>query len=48
MTNALAQVTPSVENLGNSICSIQKTGDRKEDAKIFLHSTTRNSKLQTS
>ena len=35
MSNALAQVTPSVENLGNSICSIQKTGDRKEDAKIF-------------
>lgn len=34
-TNALATVAANAENVGKMVCSIQPTGNRKEDAKIF-------------
>ena len=34
-TNALATIAPTNENIGKMVCSIQPTGNRKEDAKIF-------------
>ena len=34
-TNALARVAATSENVGQMVCSIQPSGNRKEDAKIF-------------
>ena len=33
--NALATIAATNENVGKMVCSIQPTGNRKEDAKIF-------------
>lgn len=34
-TNALATVSATAENVGQTVCSISPTGNRKEDARIF-------------
>lgn len=34
-TNALAKLAPTSENVGQTVCSIAPTGNRKEDAQIF-------------
>lgn len=34
-TNALATVSATAENVGQTVCSITPTGNRKEDARIF-------------
>ena len=34
-TNALATLTATTENVGQTVCSIAPTGNRKEDARIF-------------
>lgn len=34
-TNALAMVSATAENVGQTVCSITPTGNRKEDARIF-------------
>lgn len=34
-TNALATVNATAENVGQTVCSITPTGNRKEDARIF-------------
>ena len=34
-TNALATISTNADNVGKMVCSIQPTGNRKEDAKIF-------------
>lgn len=34
-TNALAMVSATAENVGQTVCSIAPTGNRKEDARIF-------------
>ena len=34
-TNALAMVSATAENVGQTVCSIVPTGNRKEDARIF-------------
>ena len=35
-TNALATVAATQDNIGKMVCSIKPTGNRKEDAKIFM------------
>lgn len=34
-TNALAMVSATAENVGQTVCSIAPTGNRKEDVRIF-------------
>lgn len=34
-TNVLAKLAPTNENIGQTVCSITPTGNRKEDARIF-------------
>ena len=34
-TNALATISATADNVGQTVCSIAPTGNRKEDAKIF-------------